>query len=113
MEAADDYIRGIDLATVNRRNAREATRSISGRDPTASTTAGMSDTVLARLCELPGVRVRASFVKVHRFLMSTEQPDRTEQPARIGEIPLLLFIRGITLLLVVTAVIVSSHRYVG
>lgn len=45
--------------------------------------------------------------------MSDGQPDRTHQPARIGEVPVVLFIRGITLLFVVAGVIVSAHWYIG
>jgi uncharacterized protein len=45
--------------------------------------------------------------------MSDSQPDRTHQPARFGDVPVLLFIRGITLLLVVSAVVVAAHWYIG
>ncbi len=45
--------------------------------------------------------------------MSDGQPDRTHQPARISEVPVVLFIRGITLLFVVAGVIVSAHWYIG
>lgn len=45
--------------------------------------------------------------------MSDSQPDRTDQPARVGEVPVALFIRGITLLVIVSAVVVSAHWYIG
>jgi predicted MPP superfamily phosphohydrolase len=45
--------------------------------------------------------------------LSDSQPDRTDQPARVGEIPIVLFIRGLTLMFVVSGVIVSAHWYIG
>lgn len=45
--------------------------------------------------------------------MSDSQPDRTHQPARVGEVPVVLFIRGITLLVVISGVVIAAHWYIG
>ena len=45
--------------------------------------------------------------------MSDSESDRTQQPARFGEIPVLLFIRGIALLLVMSGIVVAAHAYIG
>ncbi|MBL8953643.1 MAG: metallophosphoesterase [Myxococcaceae bacterium] len=45
--------------------------------------------------------------------MSETQPDRTDRPAGVGEIPVALFIRGIFFLLLVSGVVVSAHWYIG
>ncbi|MBK7865496.1 MAG: metallophosphoesterase [Archangiaceae bacterium] len=39
--------------------------------------------------------------------------DRTDRPAKVGEVPVVLFIRGITLLVVVSSVVVAAHWYIG
>ncbi len=45
--------------------------------------------------------------------MSDSQPDRTHEPARLGEVPVVLFIRGLFLLFLVSGLIVSAHWYIG
>jgi predicted MPP superfamily phosphohydrolase len=45
--------------------------------------------------------------------MSEGQPDRTQEPARFGEVPLLLFIRGLFFVSLVSVVLVSAHWYIG
>jgi uncharacterized protein len=45
--------------------------------------------------------------------MSEGQPDRTQEPARFGEIPVLLFIRGLFFISLVSLVLVSAHWYIG
>ena len=45
--------------------------------------------------------------------MSESQPDRTHRPARVGEVPVALFIRGMTLLVIVTGVVIAAHWYIG
>jgi predicted MPP superfamily phosphohydrolase len=45
--------------------------------------------------------------------MSDSPSDRTQQPARLGEVPLFLFIRGLFFVSVVSVVLFSAHRYIG
>src|SRR5262245_21975330 len=45
--------------------------------------------------------------------MSDGEFDRTQEPARFSEIPLLLFIRGLSLVSVISLVLVSAHWYIG
>lgn len=45
--------------------------------------------------------------------MSDSELDRTQEPARFSEVPLLLFIRGLFFVGLVSLVLVSAHWYIG
>jgi predicted MPP superfamily phosphohydrolase len=45
--------------------------------------------------------------------MSDSEFDRTQEPARFSDIPLLLFIRGLFFVSLVSLVLVSAHWYIG